>query len=131
MASRSNKTVRYAQPAMVSSAPKTPPKTSVSSAIRSVVASQKPKSSPLMTQRKPMPYMTGTDKNGNRLGPRPKLGEADPATRRAALDAALRPGPPVKPAAPKPAPAPLDGQGGPGNQRRRRVIDETVDRMSR
>lgn len=30
-----------------------------------------------------------TDQNGNRLGPRPQVGEADRATRRAALDAAL------------------------------------------
>jgi len=127
MASRSNKTVRYAQPTMVSSAPKTPPKSSISSAIRNVVANRKPAAQSNVARSITQQMV---DKNGNRMGPRATLGPADPATRRAALDAALRPGPPVK-SAPKPAPAPLDGQGGVGNQRRRRVIDENVDRMSR
>lgn len=104
------------------------PKPSLTSSIRSAVASRKPAATTGVARAV---AQAATDRNGNRLGPRPKVGEADPATRRAALQEALKPGPPVKRSAPKPAPAPLDGQGGPGNQRRRRVIDETVDRMSR
>lgn len=93
MASRSNKTARYAQ----MSAPKTPP---------------------------------GTDRNGNRIGPRPQVGMADPATRRVALDAALKPGPPVR-SAPKPKPAVQPLPVGIGGRARERTIDEYVTKAQR
>ncbi len=112
MASRSNKTMRYAMPMKASSAPKTPPAMNFE------------------RQVKPMPYATGTDRNGNRLGPRPQVGEADAATRRAALDAALRPGPPVKQ---QPAQVQPDVDNGPlagsGGRARSRKIDELVTKM--
>lgn len=134
MASRSTKEIRYAQPAVK-------PKP-VMNAVRSAMASAKPMQpqgamtlKPLvrtiMTKKQPMQPMIGTDKNGNRLGPRPKVGEADAATRRRMLDEQLKPGPPVKPAsAPKTPPAQQYEGGGMGNKARRKVIDQTVDKMS-
>lgn len=139
MASRSTKQLRYAPNAkpVVASAPK--PRPAMAHAVRSVVAKAEPKMAmtvkpivnTVMNKRRPMPLATGTDRNGNRLGPRPRVGEADPATRRAALDAALKPGPAVKSSAPKPPPAQAYEGGGMGNKTRRKVIDDTVDRMSR
>lgn len=134
MASRSNKTVRYAQPAMTS-APKMA-QASMMTSIRGAVASRKPQPS---FQRivKTMPYRTGsppnnpTDASGNRLGGRRQVGEASSATRRAALDAALKPGPAVKPAPITPQPAATYDGGGIGNKKRRKVIDDNVDLMSR
>lgn len=140
MASRSNKMVRYTQPAMPMSSPKPSP---ITSAVRSAVASRKPmqQSSSLvkpiaqqvMQRRQPMKPAIGTDKNGNRLGPRPQVGEADAATRRRMLDQQLKPGPAVKPAAAPVVPREslTSPGGGMGNQARRKVIDDTVDRMSR
>lgn len=127
MASRSNKQVRYAQPVMPSSAPKTSPRAGIMNSVRSAVTSQKPQSrmAPnFVQQTKFLPYKTGTDKSGNRLGPRPQVGEADPATRRKALDAALRPGPPVKAAPMKPKPAaPVDASGAGGRARSKKIDD--------
>jgi hypothetical protein len=126
MASRSAKQTRYAQPAqpMVSSAPKSRP--SLTSSIKSAVANRKPAMTSSVGQRIAQQV---TDKNGNRLGERAKLGPADPATRRAALDAALKPGPPVK-SAPKPKPMlqPADTSGA-GGRARSRKIDDLVTKM--
>jgi hypothetical protein len=133
MASRSAKQTRYAQPAqpMVSSAPKTRP--SLSSSIRSAVASRKPSPSLKRTTQNfdNKGRIAGdlTDASGNRLGARRQLGEADPATRRAALDAALRPGPPVK-ATPRPVKTtqPVDPSGA-GGRARSKKIDDLVTKM--
>lgn len=125
MASRSNKTARYAQPAMTS-APKTPPKNSILGAVRSVVANRKP---PATTGVARAVAQAATDRNGNRLGPRPTVGEADPATRRAALDAALRPGPPVKRAPPKRVQTPPPDASGAGGRARSKKIDDLVGGM--
>jgi hypothetical protein len=122
------------------------PKPSITSSIRAAVASRKPQSTLQQTMNgnpvgQPRPFRTkpistsqfngnGTDTNGNRTGARRQVGEADPATRRKALDAALRPGPPVK-SAPKPRPAsqpPMDPSGA-GGRARGRKIDELVDKM--
>lgn len=128
MASRSNKTVRYAQPTMVSSAPKTPPTSSVANSVRSAVSSRKPATTGVARA-----VMDATDRNGNRLGARRQVGEADPATRRAALNAALQPGPAVKPA---PAAAPATnatlGLGaGINGKKRSNAIDDYTTRIQR
>lgn len=123
MASRSNRDVRYAKPTMASSAP-TPPRSSITNSMRSAVSSRKPASGLARTIAQ-----TVTDKNGNRSGPRPTVGQADPVTRRAALDAALRPGPPVKVAPPVQRPAATPEVGGIGGRARRQKIDELVDKM--
>lgn len=99
MASRSNKTMRYAPP------------------VKQVTSSPKMALS-----------MDPVDRNGNRLGPRRVKGPADRATRRAAIDAALRPGPAVR-AAPKPQQAPVSDASGIGGRARSRAIDSQVDEM--
>lgn len=119
MGSRSNKQLRYAQPVM--SAPKTPPRAGLMNSVRSAVQSRKPAATTGVARAV---AQSVTDRNGNRTGPRPTVGAADPATRRKALDAALRPGPPVKVAPVKPAaPAPVDASGAGGRARSKKIDD--------
>jgi hypothetical protein len=126
MASRSAKQTRYAPAPMVSSTPKPKPiVNAIKNAVTSRAATQKPMMGAMRTA-----ISADTDRNGNRLGPRPTVGPADPATRRAALDKALQPGPPVKSSPkPKPAVAPPDASGL-GGRIRSRAIDERVRKMS-
>lgn len=128
MASRSNKTVRYAPPTMAS-APKTPPRSSVMNSVRSSVQNRRPAATSSVVRGI---AQNVTDRSGNRLGPRRQVGQADPATRRAALDAALRPGPPVKAVAPKPVANDTFGLGGGiGGKKRAQRIDDYSTRTGR
>lgn len=128
MASRSNKSVRYAQPTMAS-APKTPPRASIANSVRSAVASRKPQQV-LSRQNNSLPDRM--DASGNRLGARRQVGEADQATRRAALNAALKPGPAVRAATSQVGQVvperPLDGSGSGGRLRGKKISD-LVDKM--
>lgn len=135
MASRSNKMSRYAPQTMaqVSSAPKTPP--SVMGSMSRAVSARGPRATSAVLRTKPkVMTATGTDRNGNGIGPRPQVGQADAATRRRMLDAALQPGPPVK------KPMPVSGmkpQGtfgagtGIGGQKRADAIDDQAARFQR
>lgn len=118
MASRSNKAMRYAQPTMTSSV-KTKPTPSVLGSVRGAVAAQRPRAV----------MAGGTDRNGNRSGARRVVGPADPATRRAALNAALKPGPAVK----KPLPVKMGESlnGGFGGKQRSVAIDDQATRFQR
>jgi hypothetical protein len=78
----------------------------------------------------------GTDRNGNRTGPRPQVGEADAATRRRMLDQRLseRQAPPSR-AKREPAPATRSTGVSPNAYRllrdRGKQIDKEVDKQSR
>jgi hypothetical protein len=126
MASRSAKQTRYAPPTTVSSAPKMNPRTSLASSIAGAVANRKPKATTGVARGITQQVMV--DRNGNR-SQRATLGPADPATRRAALNAALQPGPAVKPA-PRPVKTtqPVDTSGA-GGRARSRKIDDLVTKM--
>lgn len=122
MASRSVKQMRYAPQSMVS-APKSRP--SLLNSVRSSIATQRPKARSAMLGRSIS--QDATDRNGNRLGERRQVGEGTPAARRAALDAALKPGPAVK-SSPKMKPA-LQDSTGTGSRARSKKIDELVTKM--
>lgn len=137
MASRSNKMARYAPQTMtqVSSAPKTPP--SLMGSLSGAVSARGPRAVSATLRTKPKPRAvsaTGVDRNGNRTGPRPQVGPADPATRRRMLDAALQPGPPVKKPLPVSGMKPQAAFGagtGIGGQKRADAIDDQAARFQR
>ena len=78
------------------------------------------------------------DRNGNRIGPRPVVGEADPETRRRVLRERLSERQPAPPARAKREPAPAERLNGMPRRstydqlkERGRDIDREVDKRSR